>query len=88
MSFISSPSETGAVFAVVSQCGSAGGAMWDPPATTPQHIPSFKKCFLTTSPPVIIGDTYMSVQEGAKHINWALHTNGDQPCCPCKYSLP
>ncbi len=88
MSYISPPSQYGSVITIGSQCGSEGGAMFDPPATTPEWFPTGKKCFKTTAPPVIIGNTFMSVKEGFSHVNWVFHTNGDCPSCPDCYSLP
>jgi hypothetical protein len=88
MSFISPPSQYGSVITMGAPCGSDGGAMYDPPAHDPSRVPTGKKCFLTTSPPVIIGDTAMSVKDGFSHINWVFHTNGDCACCPDKYAIP
>ena len=90
MSLMSSPSNfAGDVFTVGAPCGSAGGAMYDPPSTTPPpKMPTGEHCFLLTAAPVVIGDTFMTVNDGFKHVNWVFHTCGDQPCCPNQYGLP
>lgn len=74
-----------AVAGVVSQCGSAGGAMFDPEVLNPRRIPIPPKprCFMMYAPPVIIEDTYMSIMRGFQQVNIAFHaTNGGRGTVP------
>ena len=86
--FLSPPGIGGSVFTIGADCGSKGGAMYDPPSHDPGLLITGIHCFLMTAPPVVIGDTSMAVDGGFKDINFAFHTNGDQPCCPCQDNLP
>lgn len=72
----------GTVFAVSSDCGSQGAAAYDPPSHDPVKKEHGVHCWLVTAPPVIIGDTYMSMKEGFIKANDNCHTKGDQPACP------
>jgi hypothetical protein len=78
------PRET---FMVGAQCGATGGAMYDPPSTTPDKFKTGEHCFMMYGPPVVIGDTFMSVQDGFNHVNTVFHTSGYQPCVACNLDL-
>ena len=83
--FLSSP-----VAGVISQCGSAGGAMFDPEVLNPRRIavPPKPRCFMMYAPPVIIEDTYMSIMAGFQQVNIAFHaTNGGRQSVPNQYGL-
>lgn len=68
-------------------CGSQGGAEYDPPSHDPMRMAHGVNCWLMTAPPVIIGDTYMSMAEGFAQVNVAFHTNGNQPAVPAVSGL-
>lgn len=79
-----------AVAGVVSQCGSAGGAMFDPEVLNPIRVsvPPKPRCFMMYAPPVIIEDTYMSIMRGFQQVNIAFHaTNGGRQAMPDPRSL-
>ena len=95
--FMSAPisgGDSSAEFTVVSPCGAAGGAMYDgvpkisggPPWIAISKVLE-PHCFLDYAPPVIIGDTYMSMCEGFRHVNTVFRVNGDQPAVPNAPSL-
>ena len=79
----------GSVFTVGSPCGSAGGAMFDPPShmVKPKIMETTAHCWMMWGPPIIIEDTYMSVKEGFSHVNYVFHTFGDQPALPSPEGL-
>ena len=90
-SFVSTPTNNGggmAEFTVGAPCGAAGGAMYDIPSHDPNKFPTGAHCFLIAAPPVIIGDTYMSMEQGFKHVNFIFRVNGYQPACPNCIALP
>ena len=76
--------DAGSVFTLGADCGSAGGAAYDPLSHKiyPKILPTGEHCWMMYGPPVIIGDTYMSVKEGFSHVNYVFHTFGDQPALP------
>lgn len=66
----------GAVIVNGADCGRRGGAMYDPPSHDPSLLPTGPHCWLMYAPPVIIGDTYMSIMEGFQQVNIAFNTWG------------
>lgn len=66
----------GAVIVTGAPCGSQGGAMHDPPSHDPSYIPHGPHCWLMYAPPIIIGDTYMSIMRGFQQVNIAFNTWG------------
>lgn len=79
----------GAVLVAQSDCGSAGGAMYDPPSHDPNLMPHGPHCWMMNAPPIIIGDTYMSIMEGFQQVNIAFNTwGGGKKSVPDPSSLP
>ena len=77
-----SPGGIGSVFLVGAPCGSAGGAAFDPVSTDWQGLPHGAHCWLITAPPVVIDDTYMSIEEGFRQMDTDYHAQGYQPPVP------
>lgn len=81
------------VYTVSAPCGAIGSAMHDPPSLArlgPDAIggvPTGPNCFLMYAPPIIIGDTYMSVMDGFNHINMVHRTSGYSMPVPTNASL-
>ena len=66
----------GAVMVKGADCGKDGGAMYDPPSHDPSLLPHGPHCWLMFAPPIIIGDTYMSIMQGFQQVNIAFNTWG------------
>lgn len=68
----------GPVAVVGAQCGSAGGAMFDPEVLDPARrpIPPIPRCFLMFNPPVIIDNSVMGIMRGFQQVNIAFNTWG------------
>ena len=66
----------GAVIVKGADCGNQGGAMYDPPSHDPSHMPHGPHCWLMYAPPIIIGDTHMSIMRGFQQVNIAFNTWG------------
>jgi hypothetical protein len=73
-------------------CGAAGGAMYDPIATTsiypwPPGGGEKPVCFLLSAPPIIISDLYMSNEQSITHVNTVFRVKGNQPALPTPMGL-
>lgn len=79
----------GGVMAAQSDCGSAGGAMYDPISHDPVKFPHGPHCWLMYAPAIIIGDTNMSIMRGFQQVNNAFNTwGGGGRSIPDPSSLP
>jgi hypothetical protein len=61
--------------------------MLDPPSHDPARKPTSPHCWMIAAPPVIIDDTYMSIQQGFERVNYNFHVNGTQSPTPTVKSL-